>query len=379
VTTKALKQQIEKKTAIPWEAQHLYLGTHELTDDELLSKHMTAGHVKAMDLIEANHNVMKEALQKRGLWKEPMPKPAETPSVSRAFKQMVRTSEENKKQDEAPTAKPEEKATEPVPAPKVSEAPVEAIAERKSSQHLKEHHAKHLAGEHHKKHHGKHHKADGDSLAEVDSEDDASDEESPTVSTPVVNVLAGHEIIARKRAEREAKTTAPVILRRTLYVREEDGTIHVEKQEVARPGHPIQFESAYSRNHPWSVVDRGIPVDVLLQQEDQEALKATPDANDANPPLPVSFYQANLLPSHGHRHQAHNAQKDHKAVAPPARKPKGNVVHKMNHAKKIKTKVLAKAALKAKKSLVKQAPKAVKHAKASKPQRKAPHRVKMMK
>jgi hypothetical protein len=372
VTTKALKQQIEKKTAIPWEAQHLYLGTHELIDDELLSKHMTAGHVKAIDLIEANHNIMKEALQKRGLWKAPVQhpigKPVKTPSVSKAFKEMVKTHEENAKQEEALTAKPTEKAAEAVPAPTVTEAPVEAIAEQKSGG-LKEHSAKHF----HKKHHGKHHKAAGASLAEVDPEDDASDKESfaehytPAVMKPVVNSLAGHEIIARKRAERDAETKAPVVLRRTLYVREEDGTIHVEKQEVARPGHPIIINPGYSRNNHWGEIDRGIPVDVLLQEEDQEALKA--EANDAHPPLPVSFYQANLQPSHGHRHQAH------KAVAPPARKPKGNVVHKMNHAKKMKTTVLAKAA-KAKRSLVKQAPKAKK---ASKPQRKAPHRVKMMK
>lgn len=64
----------------------------------------------------------------------------------------------------------------------------------------------------------------------------------------------------------------PIVLSRTLYVREEDGTLHIEKQEVATPGHPIVLENRYSANHLWSVVDRGIPVDVLLEEDEEEEM-----------------------------------------------------------------------------------------------------------
>merc|ERR1712070_875260 len=66
VTGKALKQRVEKKMGIPWEAQHLYYGAHELKDEELLNVHMSAGGTKTVDLIEAKASIMNEALKKRG-------------------------------------------------------------------------------------------------------------------------------------------------------------------------------------------------------------------------------------------------------------------------------------------------------------------------
>merc|ERR1719253_848164 len=70
VTGHKLKERIEKATGMPWEAQRLFYGVNEIGEDEKLSKLMNAGSTKAIDLIEAKSAVVKEALQKRGKWKE---------------------------------------------------------------------------------------------------------------------------------------------------------------------------------------------------------------------------------------------------------------------------------------------------------------------
>jgi len=54
----------------------------------------------------------------------------------------------------------------------------------------------------------------------------------------------------------------PKILRRMLYVREEDGSVHVDKEEIATESHKID-----DSNDHWETVDRGIPITALLEEE----------------------------------------------------------------------------------------------------------------
>jgi len=70
VTGQKLKERIEKETGMPWEAQRLFYGVDEISNDEKLNKRMNAGSTKTIDLIQAKASILKEALQKRGKWKE---------------------------------------------------------------------------------------------------------------------------------------------------------------------------------------------------------------------------------------------------------------------------------------------------------------------
>lgn len=86
-------------------------------------------------------------------------------------------------------------------------------------------------------------------------------------------------ILGEKMAELRKDWQPPVHhapKRRTLYVREEDGTIHIEKQEIATPNHPLEEVVEFGPNagrDKFAEIDRGIPITVLLEADREEENK----------------------------------------------------------------------------------------------------------
>jgi len=76
-------------------------------------------------------------------------------------------------------------------------------------------------------------------------------------ATDLPNIVARHKapkaFIKQQHAEAAERTT---------WVKEEDGTIHVARHEVAGKNHKLKHDKNAGR------IDRGIPVDVLLEEED---------------------------------------------------------------------------------------------------------------
>lgn len=213
VTGQKLKERIEKEIGMPWEAQKLFYGVNEISNDEKLNKRMNAGSTKTIDLIEAKSAVVKEALEKRGKWKEaPKDKSEADHTITDVVSSKVAEEGAEEKSVE------EKSAEKAIPTkPNVADA----------------------------------------STVELGAKDDGHGDDE-VVAPP-------HQMSP------ETAPAPPQILRRTLYVREEDGTIHIEKQEVASPGHAIAPESEYSQvQSSWSVIDRGIPLDVLLEKENEQ-------------------------------------------------------------------------------------------------------------
>jgi len=320
VTGQKLKEKIQEKTGVPAEVQRLYYGLVELTNNETIDKAVPPGVDRTIEMIQDA-----SAIAKKGKAPHKYFKPNDdTPQVINLKKEQQDLSEwaakEKEQQMHAEAKSAKEKLAQDFPdekeVPRTKSLSEEAIAKHGHKQHKSwneeapEHKEKMLemlaesksdeeeqstpSGKHHQKHHGhhKHHKADDASLAEVDKKaqlkgdefgDNYHAEESLLWHGPKPE--AGMDALLKKRSA-WTTTQAPTILRRTLYVREEDGTIHVEKQEVATPGHPILPESKYTAKHEWSVIDRGIPIDVLLEEDegDDKKEQQKKEGSEAQPP-----------------------------------------------------------------------------------------------
>jgi hypothetical protein len=393
VTARALKDRIERLTGIPWEAQRLFHGTHEVSNSDSMSTYCHKDSVRNFELIEAKLKVLKEALQKRGTWREPA-RVAQTlvhkfeaedsgrrltaedkknkasilvrkkrhnksgrpahgihdhrMEVAEAGSLLLTSKDEPRHDDQDTIADDGDdieagdstgSESEPVLSPRYVKRRVagsgrqadddtndkqKLVASDKSDDTIMSSNQETKAAngsdgsddgeadpsesvgngqsDNYETIHG-----DGDgakasdkpsqthddsgnddgvkndsgfskSAASGDGRDPKAnddDVESPTMllHAPVVTLddeRKSSAALARARSSWTV-TTTPKILARTLYVREEDGTIHVEKQQVATLAHPVILESRSSRhrgsNDDWNWIDRGIPLDVLLAED----------------------------------------------------------------------------------------------------------------
>lgn len=92
------------------------------------------------------------------------------------------------------------------------------------------------------------------------------------------------EAALRPKAEEEPKSKA-IVTRQVVYVRGDDGAWHVEKEEIATPGHPITNKEAFDTG-----MDEGIPVQDRISElqdstddgsDDQKELRSEDSDSDA--------------------------------------------------------------------------------------------------
>jgi hypothetical protein len=217
VNVGALRKQIEKQLDVPAEAQHLYIGGELMKDDsELLNKRLVAGHPHYIDLLQDGPKMFKYAQKRKaGQLKN---QPANASEAAQSSAALV-------------------------------EATKEKVVQGEVSDDNKDFLVKH------------------------------GHNESYTIPRPIDPYLAAwmakrHEKLEKTSSLQEKPDLTPP-KRRVLYVR--DPTTHkivVEKEEVGTALHPLtpdrgKYNIDGSLNQ-WHIVDRGIPLEALLEEEDVE-------------------------------------------------------------------------------------------------------------
>lgn len=310
VTVGALKKAIEEKVKIKPEKQALYYSGKEMFDDDLLNKHIAAGE-RTIDLLPAHQkNIMnnaktpaeakpssllatkpsvksKKSASTKPVTKKPVAaKPAATKPVSTKLASTKPASKQSASTKPAPRKSASRNPTKPALSSSGQKIASE-IAKLKLAKPLEKTRAQKAAAATAKKAlqekalaakaktrksgatKGQHEKATAKVAPSLLQETSATEELKPRETS----------ILGEKMAELRKDWQPPVHhapKRRTLYVREEDGTIHIEKQEIATPNHPLEELAEFGPNagrDKWVEIDRGIPITVLLEADREEENK----------------------------------------------------------------------------------------------------------
>jgi len=216
VSVGALRKQIEERLDVPADAQLLYIGDQLLNDDtELLNKRLVAGHPHYINMIQDGRKMYEHSKKRR--------------------EAQVKNHQAINKSDVTPVLV--EKTEEHVEQGLVLEDTVDFL-----------------------KKHGQN--------------------ETYTIPRPIDPELKAWMVSQHKkmaaRSNLQDKVEEPTPpKRRVLYVRDPStGHIMIEKEEVGTALHPLP---AYTRKYnkdgtlnEWHVIDHGIPLEALLEEEDAE-------------------------------------------------------------------------------------------------------------
>jgi hypothetical protein len=215
VSVGALRKQIEKRLDVPADAQELYIGDQLLNDDtELLNKRLVAGHPHYVNMIQDGRKMYEHSKKRREeqLKNQPVNKSDVTPVLV------------EKTEDHVDAAKD-------------------------TVDFLKKH----------------------------------GQNESYTIPRPIDPELKAWMVSQHKkmaaRSHLQDKVDEPTPpKRRVLYVRDPStGHIMIEKEEVATALHPLPaYTKKYNKDGTldvWHVIDRGISLEALLEEEDAEHKK----------------------------------------------------------------------------------------------------------